>query len=173
MVLLCCLYIAVQWEWKTGLWLHFSENCISGVGSTVCQFWVSPLWCRRLWYVDAKLVREVNLCFGQRERAPQDHRLSQQQAIKTPNPTHSSSQTANQSSTTDIFWTDPVTEFLNKYTAEHGRLHQGSNQILQWLQKKKCTGMVWERLLSSRGRGGGGRTGREIKFLLLFSYQVI
>lgn len=64
-----------------------------------------------------------------------------------------------------MFWTDPGSDFQNKYTAEHGRLRQESNQILQWLQKG-----IWRRLLSSRGRKSRRRrwwsSGRRSSFSL-------
>ncbi len=83
---------------------------------------------------------------GQGEGTPQEHCLEAAAANQNTKLTHSRAQTANQSSTMDTFWTDPGSDFQNKYTAEHGRLHRESNQISQWLQK-----WIWWRLLSFRG----------------------
>lgn len=66
------------------------------------QFCISPLWCWRLWRVDGKLVLEVNLYPEQGEKTPQEHCLTAA-ANQNTNLTHSMAQTANQSSTMDMF----------------------------------------------------------------------
>lgn len=67
------------------------------------QFCVSPLWCRRLWLVSWSL-RSTSYP-GQGERTPQEHCLAAA-ANQNTKLTHSTAQTANQSSTMDTFWTD-------------------------------------------------------------------
>lgn len=71
------------------------------------QFCISPLGCWRLWYVD---WIELNFYGGQGGRTPQEHCLTAA-ANQNTNLTHSRAQTANQSSTMDMFWTRPAIWF--------------------------------------------------------------
>ncbi len=99
---------------------------------------------------------------GQGEGTPQEHCLEAAAANQNTKLTHSRAQTANQSSTMDTFWTDPGSDFQNKYTAEHGRLHRESNQISQWLQK-----WIWRRLLQAEKGGGEGGAGGSFSLFFL------
>lgn len=87
------------------------------------QFNVSALW-----YADGKLALEVNLCPGHREGENTTGTLSRSssQSKHKPNTFQGLNSQSNQH-IIDMSWTDPRSDFQNKYTEEHGRLHRESN----------------------------------------------